>query len=108
MIGLPPMESSGYLRPHLGLAYCNRSMTASEVRAAVEPLRLLPLVPLLVDRVQMVEMWRVEGAYTLASRGGGTPAHGRLSTTDTRRPGVWKTVSHTPDGPRRSSERWAR
>jgi len=26
-------------------------------------LRLLPLVPLLVDRVQMVEMWRVEGAY---------------------------------------------
>ncbi|WP_225887534.1 2'-5' RNA ligase family protein [Streptomyces canus] len=62
-IGLPPMDSSGYLRPHLGIAYCNRPLPASEVRAAVETLRLLPPVPLLVDRVQMVEMWRVEGAY---------------------------------------------
>ncbi|WP_331732491.1 2'-5' RNA ligase family protein (plasmid) [Streptomyces sp. NBC_00015] len=62
-IGLPPMDSSGYLRPHLGIAYCNRSLSASEVRAAVEPLRLLPPVPLLVDRVQLVEMWRVQGAY---------------------------------------------
>ncbi|WP_309228155.1 2'-5' RNA ligase family protein [Streptomyces lunaelactis] len=62
-IGLPPMGGSRFVRPHLGIAYCNRSLPASEVRAAVEPLRLLPPVPLLVDRVQMVEMWRVEGAY---------------------------------------------
>jgi 2'-5' RNA ligase len=61
--GLPPMSSSGYLRPHLGIAYCNRSLPASEVRAAIEPLRLLPPVPLFVDRVQMVEMWRTDAAY---------------------------------------------
>lgn len=62
-VGLPRMSSSAHLRPHLGIAYCNRSLPASEVRAAIEPLRLLPPVPLFVDRVQMVEMWRVEGAY---------------------------------------------
>lgn len=61
--GLPPMNPSEYLRPHLGSAYCNRSLPASEVRATIEPLRRLPPVPLLVDRVQIVEMWRIEGAY---------------------------------------------
>ncbi|MFG2783788.1 2'-5' RNA ligase family protein [Streptomyces prunicolor] len=62
-IGLPPMSASGYLRPHLGIAYCNRSLPASEVRAAIEPLRLLPAAPLFVDRVQIVEMRRADGAY---------------------------------------------
>ncbi|MDQ1043337.1 2'-5' RNA ligase family protein [Streptomyces sp. V4I2] len=62
-VGLPPMSASGYLRPHLGIAYCNRSLPASEVRAAIEPLRLLPPAPLFVDRVQIVEMRRADGAY---------------------------------------------
>lgn len=62
-VGLAPMGASGYLRPHLGIAYCNRSLPASEVRAAIEPLRLLPPAPLFVDRAQIVEMRRADGAY---------------------------------------------
>ncbi|MGA5442291.1 2'-5' RNA ligase family protein [Streptomyces griseoincarnatus] len=62
-VGLPPLRATGFLRPHLGIAYCNRALPASEVRAAIEPLRMLPPVQLFVDRVQIVEMWRVEGAY---------------------------------------------
>ncbi|MEU0110614.1 2'-5' RNA ligase family protein [Streptomyces sp. NPDC006251] len=62
-VGLPPLSATAHLRPHLGIAYCNRTLPASEVRAAIEPLRMLPPVQLFVDRVQIVEMWRVEGAY---------------------------------------------
>lgn len=62
--GLPTMKPSSRLRPHIGIGYCNRPTTTAPVRAAVEPLRLLTLVQLLVDRVELAELRREDAAYT--------------------------------------------
>ncbi len=51
------------LRPHIGIAYCNRAMDAHPVRDAILPLRRLPPVRVEIDRVEMVELRREEAAY---------------------------------------------
>ncbi|MEN8649093.1 2'-5' RNA ligase family protein [Streptomyces sp. 21So2-11] len=61
--GLPPRKPTSILRPHLGLAYCNRPMPADIVRDAVRPLRSLDGVDVPVQRVQLVELRREGRAY---------------------------------------------
>ncbi len=62
-VGLRPMRSSGVLRPHIGIGYCNRAIPASAVRATITPTRALPPVPVRVDRVRLVELRREGRAY---------------------------------------------
>nr|WP_236070953.1 2'-5' RNA ligase family protein [Streptomyces polyasparticus] len=51
------------LRPHIGIAYCNRAMDAQPVRNAILPLRRLPPVHVEIDRVELVELRREDAAY---------------------------------------------
>ncbi|MFD9038757.1 2'-5' RNA ligase family protein [Streptomyces bottropensis] len=62
-VGLPAMKPSSRLRPHIGIGYCNQLLPAGPVRDAVGPLRALPAIPLLVDRVDLVELRREPAAY---------------------------------------------
>ncbi|MFD7222923.1 2'-5' RNA ligase family protein [Streptomyces sp. NPDC059892] len=62
-VGLPPRRPTSSLRPHLGIAYCNRSMRAGVVREAVRPLRDLDGVDIRVPGVQLVELRREARAY---------------------------------------------
>jgi 2'-5' RNA ligase len=61
--GLPRMTPSSRLRPHISIGYCNQLLPAEPVRAAVEPLRTLTPVQVLVDRVDLVELRREPAAY---------------------------------------------
>ncbi|MET7713778.1 2'-5' RNA ligase family protein [Streptomyces sp. NPDC005407] len=61
--GLPMSKPTSILRPHLGIAYCNRSMPARIVRDAVQPLRDLEPVEVPVRHVQLVELRRENHAY---------------------------------------------
>ncbi|MFF3337826.1 2'-5' RNA ligase family protein [Streptomyces flavidovirens] len=61
--GLPPRKPTSILRPHLGIAYCNRPMPASVVRDVVRPLRELDAVEVPVQQVQLVELRRENRAY---------------------------------------------
>ncbi|MFI6402306.1 hypothetical protein [Streptomyces sp. NPDC050548] len=58
------MKPSSRLRPHIGIGYCNRPTPTAPVLVAVEPLRLLAPVQLLVDRVELAELRRADAAYT--------------------------------------------
>lgn len=62
-VGLPTMKPSSRLRPHIGIGYVNRLLPAGPVRDAVEPLRALPAVHLLIDRIDLVELRREPAAY---------------------------------------------
>ncbi|MFK4222152.1 2'-5' RNA ligase family protein [Streptomyces sp. NPDC019890] len=61
--GLPPRKPTSVLRPHLGIAYCNRSMPADIVRDAVQPLRELDAVDAPVQKVRLVELRRDGRSY---------------------------------------------
>ncbi|MGF0173215.1 2'-5' RNA ligase family protein [Streptomyces sp. Marseille-Q5077] len=61
--GLPLDKPTTGMRPHVGIAYCNRSVPAHEVRAAMLPLRDLDPVDLDVHHVELVELWREHRAY---------------------------------------------
>lgn len=61
--GLPSRKPPSILRPHLGIAYCNRPMPARAVRDAVRPLRTLASVDVPVRRVQLVALRREGRAY---------------------------------------------
>ena len=50
-------------RPHVGIAYSNRTMPASPVRAAVEPLRRLPPVEVTAEAAHLVILRREDHAY---------------------------------------------
>ncbi|GAA3834480.1 hypothetical protein GCM10022403_079130 [Streptomyces coacervatus] len=61
--GIPPRKPTSVLRPHLGIAYCNRPMSAEIVRDAIRPLRKLDAVDAPVRRVRLVELRREDRAY---------------------------------------------
>lgn len=62
--GLPPRKPTSILRPHLGIAYCNRPIPAQRVREAVRPLRDLDAVEVPVQQVQLVELRREGRTYS--------------------------------------------
>ncbi|MEZ7004903.1 2'-5' RNA ligase family protein [Streptomyces sp. AD55] len=62
-LGLPPRKPTALFRPHLSLAYNNRSRPAAPIIEAVTTLRDLPPVDLHVQEVQLVELRREERAY---------------------------------------------
>ena len=61
--GVPLDKPTTGMRPHVGIAYCNRSIPAHEVRTAILPLRDLDPVELDVHHVELVELWREHRAY---------------------------------------------
>ncbi|MFB6553649.1 2'-5' RNA ligase family protein [Streptomyces sp. NPDC056405] len=61
--GLPPRKPTALFRPHLSLAYNNRSRPAAPVIEAVTALRDLPPVDLPVQEVQLVELRREGRCY---------------------------------------------
>ncbi|QNT92366.1 RNA 2',3'-cyclic phosphodiesterase [Streptomyces griseofuscus] len=60
---LPFRKPTAALRPHIGIAYCNRPTDASIVREAIRPLRDIDSVSLPVDHLHLVEMRREDRAY---------------------------------------------
>ncbi|MFB7084820.1 2'-5' RNA ligase family protein [Streptomyces sp. NPDC056296] len=74
--GLPPRKPTALFRPHLSLAYNNRSRPAAPVFEAVTALRDLPPVDLPVQEVRLVELrregrcyrWDVVKSLSLADR----------------------------------------
>jgi 2'-5' RNA ligase len=62
-LGLNPSKPTALFRPHLSLAYNNRSRPAAPVIEAVTALRDLPSVDLHVQDVQLVELRREDRAY---------------------------------------------
>ncbi|MEU4347113.1 2'-5' RNA ligase family protein [Streptomyces sp. NPDC023838] len=61
--GLPPHKPTTVLRPHIGLAYANRTLPADRVRTALRPLRELKPVDIPVHQVDLVELRREGRAY---------------------------------------------
>ncbi|WP_336113060.1 2'-5' RNA ligase family protein [Streptomyces sp. PTD9-10] len=61
--GIPPRKPTSLLRPHLGIAYCNRPISADIVRDAIRPLREFDAVDALVQKVRLVELRREGQAY---------------------------------------------
>ncbi|WP_344282848.1 2'-5' RNA ligase family protein [Streptomyces hebeiensis] len=60
---IPTARSTHLLRPHIGIAYCNRPMPTASVRDAVAPLRALTSIPLKVSHVRLVELRRDSRRY---------------------------------------------
>lgn len=56
-------RSVASLRPHIGIAYCNRPFSADAVRADLFPLRSLPPVLMRMCNVQLVELRRIGNSY---------------------------------------------
>ncbi|SEC15730.1 2'-5' RNA ligase family protein [Streptomyces sp. 2314.4] len=73
-LGLPMRQPTSILRPHLGIAYCNRPLSARAVRDAIRPLRDLDAAAASVQQVQLVELrreghnYRWDVVHTLALR----------------------------------------
>ncbi|MFI1163264.1 2'-5' RNA ligase family protein [Streptomyces sp. NPDC020801] len=61
--GIPQRKPTSLLRPHLGIAYCNRPVSADIVRDAIRPLRELDAVDVAVQKVRLVELRREGQAY---------------------------------------------
>ncbi|MFD6989380.1 2'-5' RNA ligase family protein [Streptomyces sp. NPDC059943] len=61
--GIPQDRSAASLRPHIGIAYCNRPVPADAVRASISPLRDLPPVLMRIHDVQLVELRRRGNSY---------------------------------------------
>ncbi|MFF4410374.1 2'-5' RNA ligase family protein [Streptomyces sp. NPDC001404] len=62
-IGLAPSKPTAGFRPHLGILYSNTPRDARPVIDAAAALRALPLVPLYVDTVDLVELRRDGRTY---------------------------------------------
>ncbi|MDQ1015782.1 2'-5' RNA ligase [Streptomyces afghaniensis] len=60
---LPLRKPTAVLRPHIGIAYCNRPTDARIVREAIRPLRDMDSVSVLVDHLHLVEMRREDRTY---------------------------------------------
>lgn len=60
---LPFRKPTAVLRPHIGIAYCNRRADASMVRESIRPLRDLNSASVPVDHLHLVEMRRDDRAY---------------------------------------------
>lgn len=60
---LPFRKPTAVLRPHIGIAYCNRRTEARVVRDAIRPLREMDSINVPVDHLQLVEMRREDRAY---------------------------------------------
>ncbi|OAR22204.1 hypothetical protein A8W25_29275 [Streptomyces sp. ERV7] len=61
--GLPFRKPAAVFRPHLGIAYSNRTLPADGVRAALRTLRELDPVDIVVEQVHLVVLRREERAY---------------------------------------------
>jgi hypothetical protein len=57
-----PAGMSGF-RPHVGIAYSNRTMPASPLRAVIEPLRRLSPVQVTARSAHLVILRREDHAY---------------------------------------------
>lgn len=62
-LGMAPHKPTSIFRPHVGIGYCNRRMSADIVRDAVQPLRTLAAVDVPVGQVDIVELRREERTY---------------------------------------------
>ncbi|MER6100239.1 2'-5' RNA ligase family protein [Streptomyces sp. NPDC001728] len=62
-VRIPGGSPTNAFRPHLGIAYNNRTRQAAPVADAVAPLRSLPPAVLDVTSVELVELRRQDGAY---------------------------------------------
>lgn len=60
---LPLRKPTNTLRPHIGIAYCDRTMDTASVRGAIRPLRSLPPVNIPVEQVELVELRREKRSY---------------------------------------------
>ncbi|MBM7055451.1 MULTISPECIES: 2'-5' RNA ligase family protein [Streptomyces] len=60
---LPLRKPTAVLRPHIGIAYCNRPTDACVVREAIRPLRDMDSVGVPVDHLELVELRREDRAY---------------------------------------------
>ncbi|WP_345945079.1 2'-5' RNA ligase family protein [Streptomyces albus subsp. chlorinus] len=60
---LPLRKPTSVLRPHIGIAYCNRAADARMVRETIRPLRGMDCVSVPVDHLHLVEMRREDRAY---------------------------------------------
>ncbi|MFB7600813.1 2'-5' RNA ligase family protein [Streptomyces sp. NPDC056160] len=56
--GVPGGKPTAAFRPHLGVQYSNRERPAAPVIESVARLRTLDPVPLDIDSVELVELWR--------------------------------------------------
>ncbi|MFF4735861.1 2'-5' RNA ligase family protein [Streptomyces sp. NPDC001262] len=62
-LGLSLRQPTSVLRPHLGISYCNRRLSARTVRDAVRPLRDLAAAEVPVHQVRLVELRREGHSY---------------------------------------------
>ncbi|MFD3524565.1 2'-5' RNA ligase family protein [Streptomyces sp. NPDC058653] len=62
--GITQGRTAASLRPHIGIAYCNRPVPTDAVRASISPLRSLPPVLMRIHEVQLVELRRRDNSYT--------------------------------------------
>lgn len=77
-VGITKVKPTASFRPHLGVAYCNRSMPAAPVQQAVASIRTLPQVDFPVTDVRLVELrrgrrryeWKTLSTISLASSRG--------------------------------------
>ncbi|MDO0926527.1 2'-5' RNA ligase family protein [Streptomyces sp. TG1A-8] len=60
---LPFRKPTSVLRPHIGIAYCNRAVDARLVRETIRPLRDMDCVSVPVDHLDLVELRRQDRAY---------------------------------------------
>jgi 2'-5' RNA ligase len=56
-------SATNRFRPHVGIAYSNRTTPASMVREAIEPLRRFPPVQVTADAAHLVVLRREQRAY---------------------------------------------
>ena len=59
---------SSAFRPHVGIAYCNSEVPAQPVIQAVDSVRDVPTVDVLINRVSLVRLTRLERAYRWSAR----------------------------------------
>jgi 2'-5' RNA ligase len=62
--GVPVESETQPFRPHVGIAYCNRSVDARRIIAQVEALRGLPRVKVCIREALLVALTRNERSYS--------------------------------------------
>ncbi len=94
--GIPVDGEEQAFRPHVGIAYCNRSTDARPIIAQVETLRTLPTVNVRNSEALLVALTRNERSYSW------TPVHRIPLTTDRAGQGSMTNVRST-DSPSSTS-----